>query len=65
MIRKTLLYMENDIYGPDSKHELSDEVLAECINKHKLCAFWAVIGGEIRRMDVHRVTWGKYIIAAS
>ncbi len=47
MIRKTLMYMENDIYGPDSKHELSEEVLAECINKHKLCAFWAVIGGEI------------------
>ncbi|KAL3827246.1 hypothetical protein ACHAXA_004721 [Cyclostephanos tholiformis] len=44
VIRKTILYMENDIYGPNPKYKLSEEILAECTNKHKLCAFWAVIG---------------------
>jgi len=46
VIRRTLLYMENDIYGPNPTHGLSEEILGECINKHKLCAFWAVIGGK-------------------
>ncbi|KAL7552255.1 hypothetical protein ACHAWF_015490 [Thalassiosira exigua] len=44
VIRKTVTYMQNDIYGPDPKHSLSKEILEQCINREELCAFWAVIG---------------------
>lgn len=46
VIRKTVAYMENDIFGPSATHSLSDMILAECTNKEDLCAFWAAIGGE-------------------
>merc|ERR1711966_140892 len=32
------------IYGPNPTHALSGEVLAECVNREELCAFWAAIG---------------------
>mmetsp|Transcript_13067 Transcript_13067/g.24006 ORF Transcript_13067/g.24006 Transcript_13067/m.24006 type:complete len:501 (+) Transcript_13067:57-1559(+) len=44
VIRKTVTYMQNDIYGPDPTHTLSEVVLAECTNREELCAFWAAIG---------------------
>jgi hypothetical protein len=43
-IKQTLQYMENDIYGPNANHTLTDILLAECTNNEDLCAFWAVIG---------------------
>jgi hypothetical protein len=46
VIRKTVTYMENDIYGPSATHALSAEIVAECINKEELCAYWAAIGGK-------------------
>jgi hypothetical protein len=46
VIRKTVTYMENDIYGPSSTHGLSEEIIAECTNKEELCAYWAAIGGK-------------------
>jgi hypothetical protein len=46
VIRRTVVYMENDIFGPSPTHDLSEEILAECTNKEALCAYWAVIGGE-------------------
>jgi hypothetical protein len=46
VIRRTVVYMENVIFGPNPTHGLSEEILAECTNKEDLCAFWAVIGGE-------------------
>lgn len=36
--------METEIYGPNAKHDISPEVLAECTNREQLCAFWAAIG---------------------
>ena len=44
VIRKTVDYMENDVYGPNAKYDLADEILGECNNKDGLCAFWASIG---------------------
>lgn len=44
VVRKTVTYMKNDIYGPNPTHALSGEVLAECVNREELCAFWAAIG---------------------
>ena len=44
VIRKTVDYMENDVYGPNAKYNLADEILGECNNKDGLCAFWASIG---------------------
>ena len=44
VIRMTVNYMENDIFGDNPTHSLSDSVLAECTNKEELCAFWAAIG---------------------
>ena len=41
VVRKTVTYMENDIYGPNPTHELSETILAECTNREELCAFWA------------------------
>ncbi|KAL3780752.1 hypothetical protein ACHAW5_006422 [Stephanodiscus triporus] len=43
VIRRTVNYMENDIYT-NSTYDLSEEILAECTNREDLCAFWAVIG---------------------
>jgi hypothetical protein len=48
VIRRTVLYMENDIFGPNANHDLRDEILAECTNREDLCSFWAVIGGKGR-----------------
>jgi len=36
--------MENDIYGENPKHDLSEAILAECTNREELCAFWVAIG---------------------
>lgn len=36
--------MQNDIFGPNPTHTLSEEILAECTNREELCAFWAAIG---------------------
>ncbi len=36
--------MENEIYGENPTHTLTEEVLAECTNKEELCAFWASVG---------------------
>mmetsp|Transcript_23701 Transcript_23701/g.56124 ORF Transcript_23701/g.56124 Transcript_23701/m.56124 type:complete len:473 (-) Transcript_23701:1027-2445(-) len=44
VVRKTVAYMENEIYGEDASHELSEEILEECVNKEELCSFWAAIG---------------------
>ena len=44
IIKQTIQYMENDIYGPNANHTLTDLLLAECTNNEDLCAFWAVIG---------------------
>ncbi|KAL9179342.1 hypothetical protein ACHAXT_008632 [Thalassiosira profunda] len=44
VIRKTVEYMQNDIFGSDATHDLSEEILAECTNREELCAFWAAIG---------------------
>lgn len=44
VIRKTIDYMKNYIYSPNPTHRLSEPVLAQCTNNHKLCAFWAAIG---------------------
>ena len=46
VVRRTVVYMESDIFGPNPTHDLSEEILAECTNKEALCAYWAVIGGE-------------------
>jgi hypothetical protein len=46
VIRKTVEYMENDIYGPSATHSLSETILAECTNQEDLCAYWAAIGGK-------------------
>jgi len=43
VIRKTVEYMENDVYGPNAKYQLSEKILGECNNKDGLCAFWAAI----------------------
>ena len=45
VIRKTVAYMENDIYGISATHSLSEAIVAECTNKEDLCAYWAAIGG--------------------
>ncbi|KAL9179325.1 hypothetical protein ACHAXT_008615 [Thalassiosira profunda] len=44
VVRKTVEYMQNDIYGSSATHDLSEEILAECTNREELCAFWAAIG---------------------
>ena len=44
VIRKTVDYMQTDVYGPYAKHQLSEEVLKECVNFDGLCAFWASSG---------------------
>jgi len=44
VIRKTVAYMNNDVYGPNAKHQLSENILGECVNKDGLCAFWASAG---------------------
>ena len=44
VIRKTVAYMKNDVYGPNKKHQLSEKILGECVNKDGLCAFWASSG---------------------
>mmetsp|Transcript_15600 Transcript_15600/g.26594 ORF Transcript_15600/g.26594 Transcript_15600/m.26594 type:complete len:471 (+) Transcript_15600:99-1511(+) len=44
VIRKTVAYMQNDVYGPNAKYQLSKEILGECTNKDGLCAYWASIG---------------------
>jgi len=44
VIRKTVAYMKNDVYGPNAKHQLSEKILGECVNKDGLCAFWASSG---------------------
>ena len=44
MIKKTVRYMKDDIYGPNAKHQLSETILGECINKDGLCAFWSASG---------------------
>lgn len=44
VIRKTITYMQNEIYGPNPTHTLSEAILAECTNREELCAFWAAIG---------------------
>eukprot|EP00584_Thalassiosira_punctigera_P024711 CAMPEP_0172554422 /NCGR_PEP_ID=MMETSP1067-20121228/54494_1 /TAXON_ID=265564 ORGANISM="Thalassiosira punctigera, Strain Tpunct2005C2" /NCGR_SAMPLE_ID=MMETSP1067 /ASSEMBLY_ACC=CAM_ASM_000444 /LENGTH=492 /DNA_ID=CAMNT_0013342791 /DNA_START=82 /DNA_END=1560 /DNA_ORIENTATION=- len=44
VIRKTVAYMENDVYGPNPSVTLREEVLNECTNREELCAFWAAIG---------------------
>lgn len=44
VIRKTVSYMQNDIYGENPTVELTPSVLAECTNREELCAFWVAIG---------------------
>jgi len=44
VVRKTVAYMDNEVYGEDVTHNLSEQVLQECTNKEELCAFWAAIG---------------------
>ncbi len=44
VVRKTVHYMENDIFSDNPTHDLSDQVLGECTNREELCAFWAAIG---------------------
>ena len=44
VIKKTVAYMQNDVHGPNAKHQLSETLLGECINKDELCAFWAASG---------------------
>ena len=44
VIRKAITYMQNEIYGPNPTHTLSEAILAECTNGEELCAFWAAIG---------------------
>jgi len=40
MVLKTMTYMR-DVVMPDRK---LDNIRKDCINRHKLCAFWAVLG---------------------
>ena len=40
VVRKTVDYMENTIYGEDATHELSEAILEECVNREDLCSFW-------------------------
>jgi len=40
VVRKTVAYMENEIYGEDASHDLSEKILEECVNKEELCSFW-------------------------
>lgn len=44
VISKTVAYMENEVYGENPTHTLSEEVLNDCTNREELCAFWAAIG---------------------
>eukprot|EP00581_Thalassiosira_minuscula_P015498 CAMPEP_0183727118 /NCGR_PEP_ID=MMETSP0737-20130205/24907_1 /TAXON_ID=385413 /ORGANISM="Thalassiosira miniscula, Strain CCMP1093" /LENGTH=509 /DNA_ID=CAMNT_0025958669 /DNA_START=53 /DNA_END=1582 /DNA_ORIENTATION=- len=42
ILRKTIDYMQNEIYNPNST--LSRDILEECTNREELCAFWAAMG---------------------
>eukprot|EP00578_Thalassiosira_sp_NH16_P025821 CAMPEP_0181086912 /NCGR_PEP_ID=MMETSP1071-20121207/6000_1 /TAXON_ID=35127 /ORGANISM="Thalassiosira sp., Strain NH16" /LENGTH=475 /DNA_ID=CAMNT_0023168781 /DNA_START=130 /DNA_END=1557 /DNA_ORIENTATION=+ len=44
VVRKTVAYMDNYIFGHNPTHSLSGTVVAECTNKEELCAYWAAIG---------------------
>mmetsp|Transcript_17992 Transcript_17992/g.26087 ORF Transcript_17992/g.26087 Transcript_17992/m.26087 type:complete len:494 (+) Transcript_17992:38-1519(+) len=44
IIRETIAYMENDVFGPNPTHDIPRETALECKNRDKLCAFWAAIG---------------------
>ena len=44
VIRQTIDYFENFIHAADSTHTIPEDVIKECTNKHKLCAFWAAEG---------------------
>lgn len=44
VVRKTVSYMQDEIYGEHPSHTLSEEIVAECTNREELCSFWAAIG---------------------
>ena len=51
VIRRTVRYMDDNIYT-NPTYDLSEEkLLAECTNRDDLCAYRAAIGGE------HNIMW--------
>jgi len=44
VVRGTVAYMRDDVHGTNPTHALSPDIVAECVNREELCAFWAVIG---------------------